>query len=149
MKIITKKPIIVDNDNIFSNIDGNSTKEEILTLQKLINSKGEKLVDETGVFDAKTIEVYNKYKTRLDRELLEMGYEPIKLKTKAVQSVSTNSVMNELVPQVFKNALKNPTTPEKESWWKQRTKTQKTLIIGGGAVGVMLLGFLIYKAVKK
>lgn len=41
------------------------------------------------------------------------------------------------------------TDAPKESWWKQRTKTQKTLIIGGSAVGVLLLTFVIYKAVKK
>ena len=76
MKIITKKPVIVDN---YSAIDASSSKDEILTLQKLINSKGEKLVEETGVFDTKTSEVYNKYKTRIDRELSELGVEPIKL----------------------------------------------------------------------
>ena len=39
--------------------------------------------------------------------------------------------------------------PEKTPWWKRRTKTQKALIIGGGAVAVVLATFLIYRATKK
>jgi hypothetical protein len=37
----------------------------------------------------------------------------------------------------------------KTSWWSKKTKTQKGLIIGGGVVGIGLISFLIYKAVKK
>lgn len=38
---------------------------------------------------------------------------------------------------------------KKQGWWERKTKTQKGLIVGGAIVGVSLLSFLIYKAVKK
>ena len=38
---------------------------------------------------------------------------------------------------------------KQETGWKSLSKTKKTLIIGGSAVGVLLLGFVIYKAVKR
>lgn len=38
---------------------------------------------------------------------------------------------------------------EQQGWWGRKTKTQKGLIVGGAIVGVSLLSFLIYKAVKK
>jgi len=37
----------------------------------------------------------------------------------------------------------------KISWWSKKTKTQKGLLIGGGVVGIGLISFLIYKAVKR
>jgi hypothetical protein len=43
-------------------------------------------------------------------------------------------------------ALKNQT--EKASWWKMRTKTQKALIVSGGALVVLLTGYFIYKSTK-
>jgi len=41
------------------------------------------------------------------------------------------------------------TEEPKTSWWSKKTKTQKGLIIGGGVVGIGLISFLIYKAVKR
>jgi hypothetical protein len=140
MEVITKKPIIVEHVG-YSSIDGASTKEEILAVQKLINSKGEKLVDETGVFDAKTAEVYNKYKTRIDRELSEMGIEPIKLAIKPI--ISSND--STYVPTFVKKDL----NLKKSSWWSKRTTKQKGLVIGGLVLVVSVTAFLIYRKVKK
>lgn len=41
------------------------------------------------------------------------------------------------------------TEEPKTNWWSKKTNTQKGLIIGGGVVGIGLISFLIYKAVKK
>ena len=139
MKIITKKPVIVDN---YSAIDASSSKDEILTLQKLINSKGEKLVEETGVFDTKTSEVYNKYKTRIDRELSELGVEPIKLATKPITAFNTSTTYT---PTFAKQDL----NLKKTSWWSKRTNVQKGFFIGGSVLLVGIIGFVIYKQVKK
>jgi hypothetical protein len=140
MEVITKKPIIVENVR-YSSIDASSKKEEILALQKLINSKGEKLVEETGVFDTKTSEVYNKYKTRIDRELSEMGIDPIKLAIKPI--VSSND--STYVPTFNKQDL----NLKKSSWWAKRTTKQKGLVIGGLVLVVSVTAFLIYRKVKK
>lgn len=142
MKVITKNPIIYGDDTTYSAIDASSPKEEILALQKLLNSKGEKLVDETGVFDSKTSELYNKYKTRIDRELLEMGYEPIKLKPKTIQSSTSN---DSYVPSFIQPNV----NWKKTSWWSKRTKVQKGLVIGGAVVVASIIGFVIYKQSNK
>jgi hypothetical protein len=142
MKVITKNPIIYGDDTTYSAIDASSSKDEILALQKLMNSKGEKLVDETGVFDAKTNEIYNKYKTRLDRELSEMGIEPIKLKLKPIQSSTSN---DSYVPSFVQPNV----NWKKTSWWSKRTRTQKGLIIGGAVILASVIGFVIYRQGKK
>lgn len=143
MNVITKSPILFDSDD-YSNIDGTSSREEILAVQKLINSKGEKLVDETGVFDAKTSEVYNKYKTRIDREMSEMGFEPIRLKTKTITTSPTISDLG-YVPTFPTTDLKM----KKTSWWSKRTTMQKGLVIGGAVVLVSIIGFLVVKKTNK
>lgn len=43
---------------------------------------------------------------------------------------------------------KNVVTDE-INWWSKKTKTQKGFIIGGGVIGIGLISFLIYKAVKR
>ena len=43
---------------------------------------------------------------------------------------------------------KNVATDE-INWWSKKTKTQKGLLIGGGVIGIGLISFLIYKAVKR
>lgn len=147
MKVITRNKILVNPDMNYSRLDGKSPTAEILAMQKLINSKGEKLVDETGVFDAKTSEVYNKYKTRLDREFLEMGYEPIKLQTKPLNVIENPITPAQIVPTFFKADFK--TSNEKTSWWSKRTKTQKGLIIGGAVAVTGLTVWLIVRSVKR
>jgi hypothetical protein len=41
------------------------------------------------------------------------------------------------------------TTPEKMTWWKNRTKTQKALIVSGSTLVVLTTVYFIYKSVKK
>ena len=41
------------------------------------------------------------------------------------------------------------TKTEKMTWWKNRTKTQKALIVSGSALVVLTTVVLIYKATKK
>jgi hypothetical protein len=141
MKVITKGSVVL-GDDYYSNLDGNSSKEEILAVQKLINSKGEKLVDETGVFDAKTAEVYNKYKTRIDREMSEMGFEPIRLKAKPITTPGISDLG--YVPTFPTTDLKM----KKTSWWSKRTTMQKGLVIGGAVVLASIIGFVVFKKKK-
>lgn len=41
------------------------------------------------------------------------------------------------------------TIPEKTTWWEKRTKTQKALIVSGGALVVLTTVYFIYKSTKK
>lgn len=50
--------------------------------------------------------------------------------------------------KIISNEVVEPLST-KANWWTTKTKTQKALIIGGGAVAIVLATFLIYRATKK
>lgn len=136
MQVITKNPILINQPwEDYLALDGSSSKEEILKFQKWANSKGEKLLNETGVFDAKTSDFYTKYKDRYEREM----QDTIKLAPKGIKTIENNAIDSAYVPYF---SLDNKT---KKSWWQKKSKSQKNTIIIGSIAVATLIGYLLYK----
>lgn len=143
MNIITKAPIIYGEYEDYLSLDGTSTKDEILAFQKWANSKGEKLLEETGIFDASTTALYNKVKARYEREIADMNNNVQKLAFKKNAPVETTQVVSEIVPQTWNVNIKRP------SWWGRQSPKNKTLIIVGSVFALSITSYLIYKNSKK
>jgi hypothetical protein len=77
------------------------------------------------------------------KEPIIMGKKPFSFtdKTPAQMQWESRKKLNE-------NLITQKENQEK-SWWAKKTKTQKTLIIGGGVVALGLISYLLYKKYSK
>jgi hypothetical protein len=163
MIVKTSRPVLYDGSyEHYLSLDGTSPSAEILAFQKWVNSKGEKLVDEDGLWNVKTSTLYPSIKARYERELL---FEPmVKLKPNYtpsnvvldekgnIKSLESNNPVIQAFKQIVPMKQYTGTyTPAKlkVSWWAKRSKAQKGLIMGGGIAVIAVVGFLIYKQTKK
>jgi hypothetical protein len=60
MRVITKKPILVQGDYDYSNLDGKSSSSDVLSFQTFANTKGANLVLD-GKWGPKTKAAYNSF----------------------------------------------------------------------------------------
>lgn len=145
MIVKSNKPIKVSayGNNEFSSLDGLSPATEILAFQKWANSKGEKLVDEDGLWNPSTSKLYSTVKKRYESET---GEQIGKLASKKIE---TTVPVKEIVQAKPYSAIITP-IPIKQGWWAKRSKTQKTIIVTSS---IVLLGITLYvvsqKIVKK
>jgi hypothetical protein len=165
MIVKTSRPILYDGSyEHYLSLDGSSTKDAILAFQKWANSKGEKLVDEDGIWSASTSKLYSTVQKRYELETgeqigrLKPNYTPSSTVVDAKGRVKSfnydpsntgeNKIQQETIPM---KPYTGTYTPDKlkVSWWAKRSKAQKGLIIGGGIAVIAVIGFLIYKQTKK
>jgi len=134
---------------------------------------------ENGVWDSVTEMWYNSNKERIDGELnkvknflskimsqstksttkkpmtdteraLFLKYQAQKAVAQSAKTSAEKSKAEADVAKAEAEALKAKAIPtEKTTWWKARSKTQKGLIIGGGALVVGLTIFLIVRSNRK
>ena len=64
-------------------------------------------------------------------------------KSQAELDFDSRMKLSQNIPQIIKEEAK------KDNWWNKKNKSQKSLIIGGGVVTISVLGYLIYKLLKK
>lgn len=145
MIVKTSRPVLYDGSyEHYLSLDGTSSKDAILAFQKWANSKGEKLVDEDGLWNPSTSKLYSTVQKRYE---LETGEQIGRLKPNYTPS-NANAVLREIIPM---KPYTGTYTPDKlkVSWWAKRSKAQKGLIMGGGIAVIAVVGFLIYKQTKK
>jgi hypothetical protein len=225
MKVCTKRPILVNPDASYSYADATSSKEEISAVQTILNNiyseknraaaaqgmpSGIRLLDVTGVWDARTDEGYKAEKARVDSELEKLKKTLFKVATYSTTKNTTadlkrlqsktyyfttdyttkhgvvkkgDSLTGRLSsaskePRIMfdfyekidpakaeagegtfsikQSDIKNfatdiaPEPPKEElSWWKKRTKMEKTLIISGLVLATSVIGYSIFRSVRK
>lgn len=163
MIVKTSRPILYDGSyEHYLSLDGTSPSAEILAFQKWVNSKGEKLVDEDGLWNVKTSTLYQSLKARYESEplfaetgRLKPNYTPsnVVLDEKGnIKSLESNNPVIQAFKQIVPMKPYTGTyTPAKlkVSWWSKRTKTQKGLIMASGIAVIAVVGFLIYKSSSK
>ena len=135
----------------YSALDGSSPSAEILSFQKWANSKGEKVVDEDGLWSAKTSALYPSVKTRYERETgeqigkLKPNYTASKVvldEKGNIKSLESNSAKDIVAIPL---ADTNKKIPKKgfSSW----STTKKTIVIGSS---LAVLGLAVwYFAIRK
>jgi hypothetical protein len=159
MKVITKSPILINPEATYSSLDGSSNKEEIKAFQKWVwYTKGDKSLKTSkapdgvdGIWGAKTGSAWSKYSTEFQKTLPILGVQNItaeaeKLKAEAEAEALRLKAIADADALKVKDGEKGSGKP---SWWKNRTKTQKRLIIGGALVVTGLTIMLIVRSVKK
>jgi hypothetical protein len=152
MQVITKNPIIVDGVyEDYLALDGTSSKEEILAAQKIINqlikventfkqpSQWLRAIKEDGVWGNETNIAYTNRKERVDAEL-----EKIKQMLGAFAKGGASGGFSTALSETSKIQ-----TQDKLSWWKKRTKNQKTAIIIVGSLTLLTIGYFAYKKSNK
>ena len=151
MQVITKNPVIVNGVyEDFLALDGTSSKEEILAAQKIINqlitientakppTQWFKAIKEDGTWGTETATAYSNRKAKVDAELDKIK-QLLGAFTKGGVSGGFTTAANEIA---------NIQTNQNQSWWKKRTKNQKTGIIIGGTVVIGLIAYLVFKKRK-
>lgn len=155
MQVITKNPIIIDGVyEDYLALDGTSSKEEILAAQKVINqlikventfkqpSQWLRTIKEDGIWGTETSNAYINRKERVDAEL-----EKIKQVFGAFVKGGASGGLATAVKEI--SNIKTDQTTDKQSWWKKRTKNQKTAIIVIGSLTLIMIGYFAYKGSKK
>lgn len=147
MIVRTSRPVLYNSnsENYFS-LDASSTTDSILAFQKWANSKGQKIVDENGVWNPTTSKIYNIVKKRYE---LETGDQIGKLKPNYTSSeavADANAILKEIIPMKPSTSLTTPAKP-KANWWQKKTKSQKNIIMIGGII--VIVGFFMYKSSSK
>lgn len=175
MTLTTNRKVIVSLSDLKSNFDdtpvtGTTHYNWVLAIQRILNSKGEKLVEETGLMDVKTKELYEANRQRIDRELQDQEIGIHKLKSNYSQkSPAINSIIattslaqpagygfgqnsglyprnkNVSLPVYEKTKKENKTLEEKKN------KPKTIAIIGFSLVGItaLILGVFAYKKLSK
>jgi hypothetical protein len=154
MQVITKNPIIVDGVyEDYLALDGSSSKEEILTAQKIINrliaeenktkpaNKLLRPIKEDGIWGPETATAYANRKAKVDAELDRIKQFLGGFLQSGVPNVSTSTVNQISNVQPLESV-------QKTSWWQKRTKQQKTMIIVTSTLAIGLVAYLLYKKGK-
>jgi len=149
MQVITKNPIIVNGVyEDYLSLDGTSSKEEILAAQKIINqlitientgkptTQWLKAIKEDGIWSNETATAYSNRKAKVDAEL-----DKLKQLLGGFVKGGASGGFSTAATEISKIQ-----TTTNDSWWKKRTKTQKTFIIVGG---VAIIGLIVYRLTKK
>ena len=147
MIVKTSRPVLYDGSyEHYLSLDGTSPSAEILAFQKWANSKGEKLVDEDGLWNPSTSKLYSTVQQRYELETgeqigrLKPNYTPV--------NTGVNQIQQEIIPMKPFVSTYSP-AKLKVSWWAKRSKAQKGLIMVGGIAVIVVISFLIYKQTKK
>ena len=148
---------MVNSEKRYSYLDGSSASDEIKAFQKWVwYTKGDKSLKTSKAFDGvdgiwgnKTSSAWSKYSAEYLKTLPILGdqntqTEAEKLKAEAeAEALRLKAIADALKAKDEENGSGKP------SWWKNRTKTQKRLIIGGALVVTGMTIMLIVRSVKK
>lgn len=162
MNIITNRPIITrNNDNNYSNIDGNSNSNQILHFQKWINKAHPELggkIAEDGIFKVNDEFLYKTYGTEYEKAAAALS-------NILSQNFGVGTMVNPIgIKETDKNYIKGGLTAQKD-WGKdykplskpaekktvEEIKKKKLsnlqigLIVGGGAAVLITIIVLIAK----
>jgi len=158
MKVITTNPIIVNPEKSYSYLDGSSASDEIKAFQKWVwYTKGDKSLKTSkapdgvdGIWGAKTGSAWSKYSAEFQKTLPILGVENITAEAEKLKAEAEAEALR-LKAIADAEALKvkdGENGSGKPSWWKNRTKTQKGLIIGGAVAVIGLTVLLIVRSTK-
>lgn len=160
MKVITTNPILVNPEKSYSYLDGSSASDEIKAFQKWVwYTKGDKSLKTSkapdgvdGIWGAKTGSAWSKYSAEFQKTLPILGVQNITSEAEKLKAEAEAEALR-LKAIADADALKvkdGEYGSGKPSWWKNRTKVQKGLIIGGSvALIAVVIAIIVNKTKKK